>query len=391
MLKLILLISCSFSVPARAPWFGQPQPDDWWHDMDTGSVWGTSRNLARNNLYYNTYRQISGQMNTYAPAQHFGKINRGKFLNPELNTPRDRAYGFQSDFNPRDHKSGAFNLKPQGQKFRATEVHVNEGLARYVGEVATMPIGQHVQEDGSILIQTNGWRSPCDPNPCRSVRMPTCTVVNGVTAKCSRAQDYKLTLSYQAPPGSSYNSMFLILVPAFHNGSQPLGCSRSGHVDSSGLDAWIYAREDQGCGVIPDPDYYDYAYEDHVPNRGDKTHILTTLDDGSKYQDYTFQVIAEYNNDYIDEGSPQLTVELGGEVKQVLSVPQDDGIVDVDSNDEVWYYFFGCFRPQLGIVDTRGAGFYYYEVDNTNGLRIYFDYNLCKALLDWPGTPGYNY
>lgn len=355
--------------------------------MDTGGTWATSNNIARNSPYYNTYKQVSRQMNTYGPAQHVGKIYRGRFLNPELNTPRDRAFGYQSDFNPRDLKSGAFRYKPQGQKFRASEVHVNEGLARSVGEVATMPLGQYVQEDGTILIQTSGGRSPCDPNPCPSVRMPTCTVVNGVTAKCSRSQEYKLTLTYEAPPGSSGNSMFLILVPAFHNGSQPLACSRTGHVDSSGLDAWIYAEEDPGCGVIPDPDYYDYANEDEEPNMGDKTHILTTLDDGSKYQDYTYQVIAEYNNDYADEGFPELTVEYG-EVKQVLSVPQSVGGVDLD---QPWYYFFGCFRPQLGIVDTRGAGFYYYEVDNMNGLRIYFDYNLCKALLDWPGTPGYNY
>jgi len=359
--------------------------DDWWYDMDTaGSNWGTSSRLT-NNPYYNTYRQIARQMSIYGPAHHVGKIYRGKFLNPELNTPRNRAFGYQSDFNPRDLQSGAFSSKLQGQKFRASEVHVNEGLASYVGEVRTLPIGQHVQDDGTILMQTDGRRSPCNPNPCRRVRMPTCTVVNRVTAKCSRSEDYKLTLTWEAPPGSSYNSMYLCLVPAFHNGSKPP------LVNGDTTQAWIYGGEDEGYGVIPDAESYDYAYEDRVPNRGVNTHTLGTADDGSKYQDYTYQVIAEYSSEYLDVGKPTLTVEYGGEVKQILSAPQADGFVDVDADDDTSYYFFGCFRPQLGIVDTRGAGFHEYEVNNMNGLQIYYDYNLCKALQDWPGTPGNNF
>ena len=202
--------------------------------------------------------------------------------------------------------------------------------------------------------------------------------------------------------------MYLVLVPAFHNGSKPIDCSRDHVYDEEYDEAWLYGGEDPGritytcmllifsclgCGVIPDEDVHDYAYEDHVPNRGDKTHILTTLDDGSKYQDFTYQVIAEYNeySTNLDEGKPQLTVELGGEVKQVLSVPQSDGVVQVDPDNYTKDYLFGCFRPQLGIVDTRGAGFHEYAVDNMKGRQIYYSYDLCKALLDWPGTPGYNY
>ena len=63
---------------------------------------------------------------------------------------------------------------------------MNEGLASHVGEVVTMPAGQHVQEDGTILIQTSSKeKTPCHPNPCTDVRMTMCTVVNDVTAKCS--------------------------------------------------------------------------------------------------------------------------------------------------------------------------------------------------------------
>jgi len=378
MLKLIFF----FIVSCLAP---QPS-SDWWHDMDSGGAWHTSSNLARNNPYYNTYRQIDRQMDTYGPAQHVGKINRGSYLNPELNSPSVRALGIQSDFNPQDLQpgSGVFKYKPQGQKYRASEVHVNEGLASYVGEEVTMALGQHVQEDGTILIQTNGRGNPCHPNPCKSVRMPTCTVVNSFTAKCSRALDYKLTLSYIAPGGNpAWNNMWLYLVPAFHNGSES-ACDGD----------YMYGGEEGGCGVELDPDYWDYAYDYLDPNLGDKTHTLTLTDDGAKYQDYTYQVIAEYDDDghYLDDGFPQLTVEYGGQVVQVLKAPQFDGTTDVDPDvSDKEFYFFGCFRPQLGLVDTRGAGFFDsdYEVDFTNGLELW-DASLCKELLKWPGTLGYH-
>ena len=87
-----------------------------------GDSWETTDNLAQLSPYYAWYKQAVTQMSLYGYAQHVGKINRGQFLNPELNMPKDRAFGYQSDFNPEDLKSGAFNNKPQGQKFRATEV-----------------------------------------------------------------------------------------------------------------------------------------------------------------------------------------------------------------------------------------------------------------------------
>ena len=99
----------------------QDQPvDDWWFDI--WDSWETSDNLAQLSPYYTWYKQAAKQMSLYSYAQHVGKIIRGQFLNPEQNMPKDRAFGYQSDFNPEDLKSGAFNHKPQGQKFRATEV-----------------------------------------------------------------------------------------------------------------------------------------------------------------------------------------------------------------------------------------------------------------------------
>jgi hypothetical protein len=94
--------------------------DDWWYDM--GNSWETSDNLAQLSPYYAWYKEAALLMSLYGFAQHVGKINRGKFLDPELNMPKDRAFGYQSDFNPEYLKSGTFKHKPQGQKFRATEV-----------------------------------------------------------------------------------------------------------------------------------------------------------------------------------------------------------------------------------------------------------------------------
>ena len=94
--------------------------DDWWYDM--GNSWETSDNLAQLSPYYAWYKETAFLMSLYGFAQHAGKINRGELLDPELNMPKDRAFGYQSDFNPEDLKSGAFKHKPQGQKFRATEV-----------------------------------------------------------------------------------------------------------------------------------------------------------------------------------------------------------------------------------------------------------------------------
>ena len=100
--------------------YGSAKEPNWFHDM--GDEWEVSNRLASVNPYYEWYKQAAIQMDMYGPAKHVGIINRGQFLNPELNNPYDRAYGYQSDFNPGDFQSGAFKYKPQGQKFRAKAV-----------------------------------------------------------------------------------------------------------------------------------------------------------------------------------------------------------------------------------------------------------------------------
>lgn len=321
-------------------------------------------------------------MSFYSFAQHVGKINRGHFLNPELNMPKNRAFGYQSDFNLENLKSGAFKHKPQGQKYRATEVHVNEGLASHVGEVRTMPAGQHVQEDGTIFIQTSTKeKTPCDPNPCTEVRMTRCTTVNDVTAKCSRNKNFKLTLTWtDAKDDDENNDLSLTLVPAFHNGS---ACPQ---LEDDG----ILIAEHAGCGAEMSEDgYTDWDYN---PSLAEESATLTTLADGTMYQDYTYAILVYmeewFNN--LREGGPQLIVEYDGVVQQELSIPQYDGTTNINSQ---WkeYYFFGCFRPQLGRVDTRGSGFYNDDGEDAIGDLDILNVGVCKALLDWSGDPGYNH
>ena len=82
------------------------QHDGWWYDQ--GNDWDTSDYLSAINPFYQTYKHASAQMDMYGYAKHVGKINRGKYFNPELNLPANRAHGYQSDFNPADYHSGAF-------------------------------------------------------------------------------------------------------------------------------------------------------------------------------------------------------------------------------------------------------------------------------------------
>jgi len=364
----------------------EPQ-SDWFHNM--GDDWEFSKRLASFNPYYGWYKNAAKQMDVYGPAKHVGLINRGRFFNPELNYPTDRAFGYQSDFNLGELNSGAFKYKPRGQKIRAKAVHVNGGLASFVGEVVTLPPGQHVQEDGTILLQTPHKGDPCNPNPCTSVRMPTCTVVNQFTAKCSRSEDYKLALTWFNPldEDDEDNDLDLYLVPALHDGSD---CGFSESYDY--LAYFInYMYDDDQCGVIfSGNDFADYDTENIAVEHA----TFTTVDDGTKYQDYTYAVIAdragsEYN---LSEGGPTLTVEYGGMVKQTLAVPQyrpGGANLNFDAENGRAYYFFGCFRPQYGYVDTRGAGFYDYDTPVFAGLDIW-DVGLCKALLGWTDGTGFN-
>ena len=115
MFKLLLVFFLSVIIQAQ-----NNESDDWYYDM--GDDWEVSDRLSSVSPYYGWYKEAAQQMGMYGYAKHVGKINRGQLFNPELNMTADRAFGYQSDFNPEDFNSGAFKHRPQGQKFRATAV-----------------------------------------------------------------------------------------------------------------------------------------------------------------------------------------------------------------------------------------------------------------------------
>ena len=92
--------------------------DDSWYGMGD---WDTPPS-HQSNPYYLTYQYMQNQMSLFGFAQHVGKINRGHLVNPELNRPRDRAFGYQNDFNYEDFKLGAFRNPSKGQKIRVSQV-----------------------------------------------------------------------------------------------------------------------------------------------------------------------------------------------------------------------------------------------------------------------------
>jgi len=131
----------------------------------------------------------------FAPAQHVGKINRGKFLNPELNLPADRAFGdpYHSDFHADEIRSGAFEYRPSGQKIVARKVDVDAGIAKQVGDIVRLPVPVFVKKDGTLLVSApqENRANPHDacsihPNPCSIFQVKTkCHHFDDHLAECS--------------------------------------------------------------------------------------------------------------------------------------------------------------------------------------------------------------
>jgi len=356
------------------------QDADWWNSLDTGKDWYVSDYLDAISPFAQTFHQMQQQLDLFGYAQHVGLINRGKFLNPELNLPADRAFGFNPDFNPQDLTGGAFKNQPRGQKFVAKPVHVNLGLASKAGEIKVLPVGQHVQDDGSVLIQTKGQADPCNPNPCTNVYLPRCVVVNDVTAKCMESEIYELSLIWSDPAHEGDpNNLDLILVPATHDGK---ACESDNNLVSG----------EAGCGArVSDDDKHAFGFV----KKAEETATLTTIDDdGTKFEDYTYQVIARYTDYNLSEGSPILVVtDDAGYTVQTLAIPQYDEATNINV-DFKKYFFFGCWSSPMKRMVTTGAGFYWNDAADTvkyrvgsevrdSGLMI-LDPALCKFLLAKP-------
>jgi len=184
-LSLLQLLRGTLCVPLRH----QPQNDAWWNDIEA-TPWASKGSQLENSPYYNTYKQVDSQLHMYGYAQHVGKINRGKYVNPELNLPGHRAFGHEHDFNPGDLGSGAFRFSPEGQNVMAEMVHWVLGIADKRGEdIITIDPGHSINPDGTILVQTRHGQDPCSSNPCNGVfpnHRATCEALDDTTAKCER-------------------------------------------------------------------------------------------------------------------------------------------------------------------------------------------------------------
>jgi len=352
---------------------------DWWFDIG-GQDSHASEYLAATSPFYQWFKNAQVQYDMYAPAKHVGKINRGKFLNPELNLPADRAFGHQSDFHIDDLvSSGAFEYRPQGQNIRAREVDVIAGIANRVGEIIKLPLPVYVKKDGTLLVNVFGGhrsnpRDACtrNPDPCSDFpARPRCVPLPGDvnTVKCMGPVTTKLQLRWTDPSQetSNYpNGLDLQLVPSKYDGT---GCP-----DTVGN---IIPSQESMCGAAMGEDKIASSSKYAV-----ETAVLTTQPDGSSPQDYSYAILAYQNSDRynLNVGRVQLIVsdDTHGDMSavQVITVPQGSVL---NTNDKR-VYFFGCLRAQTNKIDLKNTGFY--TRSDTIGHTGYdaYDLELCNAL-----------
>jgi len=354
----------SQGIPSR----GKPQIDDWWHQNQFGGEGFAS------NPFYNAFQQWRRQMDAFSPAIHVGKINRGQYANPDLYTPRDRAFGFNSDFNPDD--SGAFKFAPNQQKVRATDGMIRAGLAEKLGEIISLPINVQVDDDGSVLVQTSSRaKHPCNPDPCKRYALnKVCTIENRSTAKCSSVSSVTVTVEWGVTDNDE--DLDLYMAPAFSNGTR---------CDTEDMDDYDYLYYDMSaCGGIVSEDV-SFDYDTGI--RVKEYTVLTTTEDGINFRDLTYAV-GVYGDD-IDLENTVFRVKVGDKLVQSILAPGGEGsAMDLDSYLD--FYFVGCFRPNLGFIDTRGAGYFDDEEVEIFGGSDFEDPDLCYKLLSHPGPSGFN-
>ena len=119
--------------------------------------------------------------------------------------------------------------------------------------------------------------------------------------------------------------------------------------------------------------------------------VLTTTEDGINFRDLTYAV--GVYGDYIDLENTVFRVKVGDKLVQSILAPQDEdgedgSAMELDSSYD--FYFVGCFRPNLGYIDTRGAGYFDDEEVEIFGGSDFEDPDLCYKLLSHPGPPGFN-
>jgi len=429
MLKLFVLATFAM-VLSRPPYLAPRKPDpdqrDWWHDL--GNDWETTDDLEENTASLAAFNYMKKQMDTYGYAQHIGTINRGKFLNPELQNPRDRAFGYGGDFNPGEFNSGTFRYNPLKSKHHqnvyASQAMVNLGMAKKVGEIAKVPTGILPQSDGSVLLtldQRVPRYDPCTPNPCdgEGFHTFTCEVVNHFTVKCSKPASYDITLQWywNAAPTkltTDRESYLALGVTAVKKTDPTVTCAVVSNIN---MLSGITPTPTLGpkCGVtISDVDVKSDA-AGNIISGGINIKFGQVASDSSNYQDYTYAIIAYY---YCNDLTPapvapaavcvagiheaadrvKLVKSYGGGVQESLAMPKTSKTTrkkrDTDPNpDNKNYFFWGIFGVYQWDYNTHNYGFslntyrinFYTIWDYVFGTKTLADADLA-AYSNYPAT-----
>ena len=182
---MVLLVTLNPTpVSPQSPW--SQRQSTWWNDL--GNDWEVSNTLRQRSPQYATYSQIFRRMNYYAPAFHVGRINTGDLRNPANYRPRDRTYGKNADFNPRDLKKGVFKkVSDDGEWVEAVKADVEAGLAKCVGDKFKLPTVVEVMNEGSYTVKTVHEQNPCAWNPCQmfqAFKISDCSKEEDFIARC---------------------------------------------------------------------------------------------------------------------------------------------------------------------------------------------------------------
>jgi len=348
------------------------QGDDWWFDIGGRDSYASDY-LAATSPFYRWFKQAQTQYDMFAPALHVGKINRGTFLNPELNLPADRAIGHKPDFHDAELFSGAFEYRPHGQKIVARKVDVDAGIAKRVGEVIKLSLATYVKKDGTLLVNVGGGNpahpgDPCtrQPDPCADFpTRPRCVAIHAKchAVKCVGPVKTTISLKFDDPNSRDHkkNDIDLFLVPSTSDG-------KTGPCKSV-----LGPGDDVICGVTMDKD------KKAMNNKKTETAVLSIP------RDFTYAVLAapKLTNTYkVEAGSLQLTVkdDTYGYLRavQILRVPEDEGNLINPDNKEI--YFFGCLYPHTNKINIEKTGFYNFESKVGHTGLLPFAAGLCKAL-----------
>jgi len=358
-LTMFLMTLYPPAVTAPSPWSLRRQAD-WWHDL--GSDWEVSNTLRQRSPQYSTYRQISRQMNHYAPALHLGRIYRGQLPHPAKYRPRDRSFGENADFNQGDLKKGVFKKVPDdGNEVRtakalqilvATKADVEAGMAKCVGDMFNLPTIVTVMDDGSFRVKTRHKQNPCarNPNPCQMFgpfRNSDCSEEEDYTVRCDPRNDpFQLDLVWTSGKNLDIHVKAIDAATGEVFGDGTWQGDEIFHNDVDGAHGAIVPANTKKCTAATCVEKL----------------LLKTLTDGSDYKDYVYAITAHRtnnNNEELQNTGGRLEVKYNGKVVKTVDIPQ--GAVNPPSKkgDYKGRYLFGCFKPGRDghYLDTSVARF----------------------------------